>query len=185
MNRKSYLLPLVLGATLFFAPGGGAGVFEFIRPDFGPVGEKHRPAVEAVAAQDEIEDGAIWKIYIRATDPDGDSDKVQITFSQLGTGMYSPEILILPTPQRRRTNGAVRIWASLVGGGSTDTIYGTAEVRVIDRAGNISGAKTLEFRVTGFDTSGAFVPPAGFDTSVLLGDMDFPLQSSSTNAKSE
>ncbi|MEE9275772.1 MAG: hypothetical protein V3V62_10730, partial [bacterium] len=50
-----------------------AGCAEFweqaYRPDFGPVGKKHRPVLDTVWAQSEIGEGYLWHIYLRAHDP--------------------------------------------------------------------------------------------------------------------
>jgi hypothetical protein len=69
-----------------------------------------------------------------------------VTFGQLGASMFTPDILY----QDKRTkmlNGHIFVWASLIGGGATDTIYATVEIIAIDRAGNESPAKTMEFQV--------------------------------------
>ncbi len=77
--------PRTVGLGLAFLLLAGTATDAFpIRPREGPVGEEHRPVVEAIAAQNEIGNGYLWKIYVRASDPDGDLDKIQVMFSQLG-----------------------------------------------------------------------------------------------------
>ncbi len=152
-----------------------SGFTNLFRPNIGPVGEKHRPTLEAVWAQPEIGDGAFWKIYVRASDPDGDLDKVSVFFGQLGA-TYPPSTLIVPASQRKGINGAALIWALLNGHGATSTIYGTAEIHVEDRAGNVSNSKTVAFQVLQQELEDKGEPPAGFKRLANLGNLDFPLQ---------
>ncbi|MFC1491378.1 hypothetical protein ACFLQ0_02175 [Nitrospinota bacterium] len=178
MIPKPGFRSLILGIALLFLAAGSAHAFlPFILPPReGPVGKKHEPIVEAIAAQTEIRDGNLWKIYIRASDPDGDLDKIQVTFSQLGNGTYSPDLLVQKKTVRN-LNGAILVWAYLNGGRASGTIYGAVEIRVEDRAGNVSDAKTMEFEVQDFGPPDTFVPPRGFNASILLGQAEFPLQS--------
>jgi len=177
MTRESGLRSLVLGtALLFLAAGPAFAFFPFILPPReGPVGKKHEPVVEAIAAQTEIRNGNLWKIYIRASDPDGDLDRIQVSFGQLGAGTYPPDLLVLKKTVGN-LNGAILVWAWLRGGDSNaPTIYATVEIIVEDRAGNISEAKTMEFEVQTFGPEDTFIPPPGFNPSNVLGTADSPL----------
>ncbi len=167
--------------VILMAAGGASAFFSFLLPPReGPVGEKHTPVIEAVAAQKEIRDGNLWKIYIRATDPDGDLDRIQITFEQFG-GTYMPD-LIMQDKKSKTLNGALLVWAALNGGGGSGTIYATAEIRVEDRAGNLSEPQFLKFEVQTFGPPDTFAPPAGFDAATHLGQAEFPLQTDSSLA---
>lgn len=183
MKRYQWLAFLVWGALLIFPTGTPAAGFEFFRPNIGPVGEKHRPVVIAIAAQREIGDGTLWKIYVRASDPDGEIDKIQVTFSA-SPGMYAPNLFVLPKSQRKGVNGAILVWARLNGGGTTDDIYGEVEIRAEDRAGNLSEPQKLQFTVQEYGMYDEFVPSPEFDRSVILGQVDFPLETSSSTGKS-
>ncbi len=176
MNWKSGLRPLILGAALIFLAGATAQALSsfILPPPEGPVGKQHEPTVQAIAAQTEIRDGAFWKIYVKATDPDGDLDKIMVTFGQLGASVYSPDILY--QDKRSQTlNGHILVWADLEGGGATDIIYATVEIIVIDRAGNESAPKTMEFEVHQLGPNDSFVPPPCFDAAKFLGQAEFPL----------
>ncbi len=183
MNRIQGLILLALGAFLLFLAGTPATGFEIFRPKVGPTGEKHRPVVIAIDAQREFGDGTLWKIYVRASDPDGDLDKIQVTFSA-SPGMYAPDLFVLPKSQRKEVNGAILVWARLNGDGSTDDIYGKVEIRAEDRAGNLSEPKKLQFTVQEYGMYDEFVPPSGFDRNVVLGQVEFPLETSSSTGKS-
>lgn len=171
------LRPLVRGFAIFSIALLLAGCAEmaenFIRPNEGPVGQKHAPTLEAVYAQPEIGDGNNWRVYVRATDPDGDLDKIFIGFQQPGA-WWAPQFMILPKSQRKELNGAVFYWASLQGGGHSTTVYASVHIYVEDRAGNRSGARSIEFAVLQDGTKDKNQPPAGFK-KIVIGQMDFPL----------
>ena len=164
----------VLALAMILLAAGWANAYEsfLLPPGEGPTGEKHTPVIQEIAAQKEIRDGALWKIYIRATDPDGDLDRIQITFGQPG-GTYVPDI-IMQDKKSKEMNGALLVWARLNGG--TGSIYATAEIRVEDRAGNLSKPQVLQFQVHMLGPPDTFAPPAGFDAATHLGQAHFPLQ---------
>ena len=175
MNRKRWIKFLVAGAAIIIWAGTVSSGFGFLIPSReGPVGEKHRPIVESIAAQNEIGSGNLWKIYVRASDPDGDLDKIQIMFSQLGSGIYSPELLVQKT-MLKTLNGVILIWARLSGGGATGDIQGEVDIRAEDRAGNMSEPKKLSFTVNIIGEKDTFVAPPGFNAANNLGQAVFPL----------
>ena len=169
---------------LFFAGTTAFASGIFLAPREGPVGDKHRPTVEAIEAQKEIGEGNLWKIYLRASDPDGDLDKLHVTFGQPGGGSYSPDLLVQKATMKS-LNGFVLVWARLQGGGSTGDIYGDVEIRVEDRAGNMSAPKVFQFTLLQFGGEDQFVPANGFDTRNNLGQADFPLQTETELGKTE
>jgi hypothetical protein len=152
------------------ALGGCAG---FYRPQEGPVGDAHRPRLEAVWAQPEIGFGEMWRIYVRAADPDGDLDKVWVTFTRFGA-TYPGTFVYLPEGQHRLANGYIQMWARPRGGLNFGEmpIYARAEVRVEDRAGNQSGALSFAFALIGQPVGAGSPPPAGFAREARLTDME-------------
>jgi hypothetical protein len=183
MKRIQGLISFALVAMILLPVGSTVSGYELFRRKQGPVGEKHTTVVEALDAQREIGDGTLWRIYLRASDPDGDLDRVQITFFS-SPGMYAPEQLILPASKQKQANGAILIWARLNGGDSTTDIYGEIEIRVEDRAGNLSNPKKLEFTVQEYGMYDEFVPSAAFNRDVVLGQAQFPLETTSATDKS-
>ena len=142
----------------------------------GPVGEKHRPVVRGIAAQNEIGIGQKWKIYIHATDPDGNMDKIHVSFEQPG-GFYPGLPLVLSRPVRE-INGAVLTWTILAGTGfQMGAIYASAEIQVEDRAGNMSEPKKIDFTLGPFGPKDKFVPPPPFVKDIVYGQVDFPIRS--------
>ncbi len=174
MTRKRWMKYIVAGAAfLLWAGSTSSGLGFLLPPREGPVGEKHRPVVEAITAQNEIRDGNLWKIYLRASDPDGDLDKIHVSFSQLGAD-FTPDLLPQKT-MAREMNGYILVWASLNGGGSTGDIYAEVDIRVEDRAGNMSESMKMSFTVAQFGKKDGFVPPPPFNATNSLGQADFPL----------
>lgn len=175
MTRKMAFKSIFLGATFIFLAAITAKAF-LLPPTEGPVGKAHEPVLEVMTAQAEIRNGETWKIYIRATDPDGDLDKIQVTFGQSGVGPYSPDTLYFDK-KAASLSGAISVWAYLKGGwGGDETIHGTVEVLVADRAGNVGNAKIMNFEVQTFGPKDTFTPPSGINTNIDLGQVEFPLQ---------
>ena len=173
----------VFGLAMLWAGAIGAAEADspILPPKEGPVGDKHRPAIAAIAAQNEIGDGYLWKIYLHALDPDGDLDKVHITFSQAGGGAITSSLLA----QKKKTanlNGYIVVWARLEGTNrSTNNIQASADIRVEDRAGNMSEKKVLEFEVSTFGPKDKFVPPKEFNAKNKLGQAEFGLLTEDEN----
>ncbi len=173
MNRRFQLWTFGLGLAYFLLAGAISDAF-LLEPREGPVGEKHRPVVKAIAAQNEIGNGYLWKIYVRASDPDGDLDKIQVMFSQLGSGIYSPD-LVVQKSKHKILNGAILVWARLSGGGASSDIHGEVDIRAEDRAGNMSEPKKMSFTVYITGKKDQYVPPPGFNATNNLGQAEFPL----------
>jgi hypothetical protein len=174
MTRKRWVKLFALVAAILVWAGSTPSGFGFLLPPReGPVGEKHRPIVEAIAAQNDIREGSLWKIYLRASDPDGDLDKIFVSFSQLGAD-FTPDLL----PQKTKVqvmNGYILVWAKLEGGAATSDIYGQVDIRVEDRAGNYSEPKIMSFTLGQYGQADRFVPPAEFNSTNSLGQAEFPL----------
>ena len=173
MRRKLWRCGAALAAAVFLLAGCAELAQNLYRPDEGPIGEKHAPVLDAVWAQREIGEGDLWKIYVRASDPDGDLDKVFVGFDQPGA-LWQPDFLILPKSQRKRMNGAVLFWTYVPH--LNETIYAQARVMVQDRAGNMSEFRSLEFELLLSEKKDADKPPAQFKDWVLIGQLDFPLR---------
>lgn len=170
----------VLIAVTALLAGSAAEAQMLLPKQEGPQGLKHTPVVVAIAAQNEIREGAMWKIYVRATDPDGDLDKVHVTFSQSGGGEITNSLL--PQKKTRDLNGYILVWARLEGTArNISTVQATVEIRVEDRAGNMSEPKKLDFEVGDFNKEDRFRPPPPFSTSNKLGQAEFGLLTEDEN----
>jgi len=174
MTLRNRLRGTALAATLAVLTGCVAVAGEpFYRPNFGPVSEKHTPVLIAAWAQPEIGWGHLYCIYVHATDPDGDLDKVWIRFRRPGAS-YEGTFLILPAAFRKTANGCVQVWMH-VSGGATDTVFDAeALVHVEDRAGNLSPIRAIKFNIFRLPIRDKKNPPSGFVRDAKLGEMDLP-----------
>jgi hypothetical protein len=176
MRRLPKVSPIVMSSLFLLIAGTMAPAFAiYFQPREGPVGDEHRPVVEAIAAQNEIGHGHVWKIYVRASNPDGDLDKIQVTFSQVGAGIFAPDLLAQKS-KNKNLNGYILVWSRLNGGGPTSDIHAEVDIRTEDRAGNLSEPKKMAFTVREIGKKDEFDPPAEFNKSVNLGQAEFPLQ---------
>ena len=171
MVRRGFRRAIVLACLVVL--GGCAG---FYRPQEGPVGEVHRPRLEAVWAQKEIGFSQMWRIYVRAADPDGDLDKVWLTFTRFGA-TYAGTFTYLPESQRRTANGYIQMWAMPRGGLNLGDlpIYATVEIRMEDRAGNQSDPIVFPFVLLSAPVQEGIEPPAGFAREARLTDMNMDM----------
>ncbi len=148
----------------------------------GPVGKKHQPVIQAVAAQNEIGTDYPWKIYIHATDPNGDMDKIYVTFEQT-SGMYSGYPLVLSQPVLE-INGAVMTMTQLDGTGfHSGELSASVEIRVEDRAGNMSEPKSISFRVGPYGPEDKFTPPPPMNKDIVYGQVHFPIRGENATLK--
>lgn len=177
MARKHWVKLIALAAAIFVWAGYTPSGFGFLLPPReGPVGERHTPVIQSIAVQNEIGIGNLWKIYIQAKDPEGDIDKIYVYFAQPG-GSYPNFPLVLRKPVSE-LKGAVLVWTVLAGTQTqSGPIYASAEVRVEDRAGNISEPKVFDFTLSPFGPKDQFNPPPPFDKNLVYGQVDFPIQS--------
>ncbi len=165
-------------APLFVGTASGA---LFLPPREGPTGEKHTPTVEAVAGQNEIAEGHMYKVYLRASDPDGDLDKIHIVISQTGGEITNS---MLTHKKTGMLNGYIAVWARLEGvDRQISNVDAEMEIRVEDRAGNVSEPKKIEFIVGDFKKEDTFKPPAAFDAGNKLGQADFELLTEDENVE--
>ncbi len=140
-------------------------------PASGPVGETHRPRLEAVWAQPAFAYGHRWKIYIRASDPDGDLDKAWFSFS----GYAAVATVRFLEGKTKRANGYVETQVDLIGGHpKISNKTGDLSIVVEDQAGNVSPSKSLDFNVYEGGETERTNPPEGFAVSIKLGEFDFP-----------
>ncbi len=183
MRKWNAGLSVIAGALfLSFAPlfantASGA----FLPPREGPTGKKHRPVIEAIAAQNEIAEGHMYKVYLRASDPDGDLDKIHIAISQAAGEITNS---LLTHKKTGKLNGYIAVWARLVGiDRQTSNIEAEVEIRVEDRAGNMSAPKKIDFIVGDFRKEDTFKPPSAFNARNKLGQAEFELLTEDQNVE--
>ena len=94
------------------------------------------PLITRSFASREISPGDTWKVYIHATDHEGDMKSVICAVSQAGRGSYPVSYLKVPEGQGAELSGF--IYLNTGAGQSLPFIHLTLQVEIQDRAGNLS-----------------------------------------------
>ena len=100
---------------------------------------KKRPGVPIITrsfASREIRPGDTWKVYIQATDPEGDMKTIICEVSQVGRGSYPVSYVKVPEDQGGELSGF--IYLNTGAGQSLPFIHLTLQVEIQDRARNLS-----------------------------------------------
>ena len=122
---------------------------------------KTAPAITASFAAPEITPGATWKIYLKASDPDGDMRYIVATVKQAGAGVYPVSFTRIREENRKELSGYVYL-NTLSGSNYSSLLYYwlTLTIWVQDRAGNFSNP--VEVPLTfGSRVEAQAAPPAG------------------------
>jgi hypothetical protein len=92
------------------------------------------PVITFSYAQGKIRPGDIWRIYISASDPDGDMSKIFCVIEQPGVGRYKPEVIWLKKEMGRKFSGYLHLSTT-----SFRDLWGvtlTLTLTIEDRQGN-------------------------------------------------
>lgn len=135
MTAGSLLLLLILGC----AAGGGV--------EKGAAAGKAAPAITQSFAAREIYPGQTWKIYLKASDPDGDMANIYAVVDQPGVGVYPVSITRIQEGNRKELAGY--IFLRTPGSGSFNFITLQLTVQVRDREGNFSAPVSFPLSFTG------------------------------------
>jgi hypothetical protein len=98
--------------------------------------QPHRPVVTQFFAAQEIRPGETWKIYLRASDPEGEMKAIYATIDQPGRGPQSAGPIPVPEGQRRELSGF--LYLNTAGNPGSAFLNLTLTVQIRDRAGNYS-----------------------------------------------
>ncbi len=133
--RKGFLLIL-----LSFAWIGGCDYFrgtEDLEEKYG----KAAPVITVSFASKELKPGDTWKIYLQASDPDGDMDQIACTLTQPAKGEYFPGFVKIGEENGQELSGYLYLnTMSRDGLGWMNFLHVTLTVRVRDKAGHYSEA---------------------------------------------
>jgi hypothetical protein len=124
------------------------------------------PVITFAWAQDKIRQGEDWRIYIAATDPDGDMYRIYCRIDQPGGQVYRPDISNIKKGMEGQLTGylALRTYSQQDFFG----LYLTLNLTIVDRAGNESKSLSFPLAIDGERTK--FPPPdlipAGLEKSL-------------------
>ena len=100
---------------------------------------KAAPVIAASFASQELSPGANWKIYLKASDPDGDMQSVVAVVEQRGSGPYPISYTRLKEGNQKELSGYVFLNTSGPYGDSWLYSYSlTITLQIKDRAGHYS-----------------------------------------------
>ena len=129
---------------------------------------KNPPVIEKSFASNQLRPGDLWKIYIRASDPDGDMDSIVSVVEQTGMGSYPASSARIKGENGKEISGYIYLSTSSQFG--LDFLYNqelTVSVQIKDKAGHIS--RPVSFKVLFSNRQGPTSPPAGVFKEVDLG----------------
>ena len=113
------------------------------------------PVITFAWAQERIRQGEDWRIYIAATDPDGDMHRIYCRIDQPGGQVYRPDISNIKKGMEGQLTGylVLRTYSPQDFFG----LYLTLNLTIVDRAGNESQLLSLPLSIDGEKTK--FPPP--------------------------
>jgi len=122
---------------------------------------KAAPAITASFAASEVTPGGTWKIYLKASDPDGDMRYIVATVKQAGVGVYPVSYTRIREENRKELSGYVYLNTFSNSNYSSLLYYGLIlTIWIQDRAGNFSDP--VEVPLTfGSRVEAQAGPPAG------------------------
>lgn len=119
--------------------------------------------------------GDTWKVYLDASDPDGDMKYIVCTISQPGMGTYPVSFTRIKEEYRQQLSGYIYLYTGGVDGSNLSEI--TLTVQIQDRAGNFSNP--VSFPLLFRQGARQEAPPLNIFQEKDLGPIMITLQSSS------
>ena len=148
-----WLLVAIGGCASTERKGGEAG-----SPAAGPtMAPKAIPVITQSYASPQIAPGKNWKIYLKASDGDGDMEAIVSTAHQPGVGEYPVSFTRIGEKDRKELSGYVYLFIPLLDG--LDNVGMTLTIQIRDRAGLFSQPVKFPLSI-GFLSQEEF-PPSG------------------------
>jgi hypothetical protein len=117
---------------------------------------KASPLIHKSYAAARIREGDTWKVYLNASDPDGDMKYIVCTVDQPGVGVYPASFTRIGEGQRKELSGFLYLNTA----GFEDLTFLTLvlTVQIQDMAGHFSPPAAFPLQLTGSDRQ---EPPSG------------------------
>jgi len=106
------------------------------------------PVIHQSFAAQEIRPGETWKIYLRASDPEGDMKTIVCTVDQAGSGTYPVSFINIAEGQKNELSGFIYLTTFQSQGLNHLTLALTVQIQ--DRAGNDSPPVSFPLRFSPF-----------------------------------
>ena len=128
MNKK-----LMISTLLFILLLGGLTLGSAIGQD-----KTGKPIIQDSFAAKEISPRETWKVYLKASDPDGNMKSIYAVVEQLGKGPYPLSITRLKAENQKEFSGYVYLNSSGADLSGLNYVQVNLTIWVQDRAGNFS-----------------------------------------------
>jgi len=168
MRKKFALIGMILAGIVGCAHTGGIGEKEKI---YG----QNTPVIEQSFASDQLRPGEPWKIYIRASDPDGDMETIIAAVEQAGIGSYPVSITKIKGEIGKELSGYV--FLNTGGYDFLDNQELSISIQIRDKAGHISKSVTHSVALSSRQTQKS--PSGGVFKETELGPIMVTLRSTS------
>ena len=127
MNKKIMMLTF---AILFLMTGSlGSGMAQ--------VNVGAAPVITQSYASKEIRPGETWKIYLNASDPNGDMKNILAVVYQPGVGQYPASIIRIKEQNQKELSGYIYLWTANPWH-PMDYVNLSVTVQIQDKTGNFS-----------------------------------------------
>ena len=158
MRTKLALIGMILAGIVGCAHMGGIEEKEQI---YG----KNPPVIEQSFASDQLMPGEQWKIYVRASDPDGDMETIFAVVEQAGIGSYPVGITRIKGEIAKELSGYV--FLNTRGYDFLDNQKLSVSIEIRDKAGHSSQSVTHSVVLSSRQTQKS--PPGGVFKEIDLG----------------
>jgi hypothetical protein len=129
----SFWLIVAVGGCASVEKKGGEAGSPAAQPTTAP---KAIPVIAQSYASPQIAPGKNWKVYLKASDADGDMDNIAGTVQQPGVGTYPISFTRIGEKYRKELSGYVYLFIPLLEG--LDNVGITLTIQIRDRAGLFS-----------------------------------------------
>lgn len=128
----------IFGASFFFFFIMGLAAFKSIKSTASNAEKKGKgtPVISQSFASPSLWLGDTWKVYLNASEPDGDMKYIVCTIAQPGMGTYPVSFTRIKEENRRQLSGYIYLTTRGLYGPNLSNI--TLTVQIQDRAGNFS-----------------------------------------------
>jgi hypothetical protein len=135
---------------------------------------KEAPVITETYASKQMNPGDTWKVYLKASDPDGDMESIVATVHMVGSGTHPVSFTRIKDGNRKELSGYVSL-STPSGEGWLNSLTLTLTVQIKDRARHLSKAVAfpLEFNSRYVQEP----PPPGVFPEQYLGPIMITLRS--------
>jgi hypothetical protein len=132
------------------------------------------PVIHQTFAADQIWPGQTWKVYLNASDPDGDMESIVCAIDQPGVGIYPASITKISEENQKELSGYIFLNTQVL---TFDLTFEnlTLTVQIRDKAGHYSPPAMFPLFLNASSQQAS--PPPGFFKEIDLGPIMIQLRS--------